>query len=720
MHQISWTLQTFRHLLKECIANKDLLIGKSLYTLYLKSLLPPSTYLSNHFIILYSKCNRLTLAHHAFNQNHEPNVFSFNVLLDAYAKKSLTHIARGLFDQIPQPDAISYNTLITAYADCGDSLNALYLFREMRETGIDMDGYTLSGVITACCNDVNLIRQLHCLAVNYGLDSYVSVKNSFVTYYGKNGFLEEAERVFYGIEIENRDQVSWNTMIVAYGRQREGFKALKLFQEMTHRGIDVDMYTLASVLTAFTCLEDLFGGLQFHANLIKTGFYRNCHVGSGLVDLYAKCGGGMLDCRKIFVEIREPDLVLWNTMISAYSLDEELSEETLDCFRRMQRAGFRPDDCSFVCVIRACSNLSSPSQGKQIHAMTVKSEIPSNQISVNNALVAMYSKCGNLQDARRLFDRMPEHNTVSFNSIIAGYAQHGIKTESLCLFEQMLEIGIAPTRITFISVLSACAHTGKVEEGRRYFDMMKEKFGIEPESEHYSCMIDVLGRAGKLQEAEELIEMMPFSPDSVGWAALLGACRTHGNMELAEKAANQFLQLEPTNATPYIMLANMYSSAGKWEEVTRVRKLMRARGVKKKPGCSWIELNKRIHVFVAEDRYHPMIKEINGYLEEMSMKMKQAGYVPNLRWALVKDDEIREGEKEFKISHHSEKLAVAFGLLSTKDGEPILVMKNLRICGDCHNAIKFISAIARRIITIRDTHRFHCFKEGQCSCGDYW
>ncbi|EEF31782.1 pentatricopeptide repeat-containing protein, putative [Ricinus communis] len=477
MHQISWTLQTFRHLLKECIANKDLLIGKSLYTLYLKSLLPPSTYLSNHFIILYSKCNRLTLAHHAFNQNHEPNVFSFNVLLDAYAKKSLTHIARGLFDQIPQPDAISYNTLITAYADCGDSLNALYLFREMRETGIDMDGYTLSGVITACCNDVNLIRQLHCLAGNYGLDSYVSVKNSFVTYYGKNGFLEEAERVFYGIEIENRDQVSWNTMIVAYGRQREGFKALKLFQEMTHRGIDVDMYTLASVLTAFTCLEDLFGGFQFHANLIKTGFYRNCHVGSGLVDLYAKCGGGMLDCRKIFVEIREPDLVLWNTMISAYSLDEELSEETLDCFRRMQRAGFRPDDCSFVCVIRACSNLSSPSQGKQIHAMTVKSEIPSNQISVNNALVAMYSKCGNLQDARRLFDRMPEHNTVSFNSIIAGYAQHGIKTESLCLFEQMLEIGIAPTRITFISVLSACAHTGKVEEGRRYFDMMKEKFG---------------------------------------------------------------------------------------------------------------------------------------------------------------------------------------------------------------------------------------------------
>ncbi|KAF2295638.1 hypothetical protein GH714_033372 [Hevea brasiliensis] len=279
----------------------------------------------------------------------------------------------------------------------------------------------------------------------------------------------------------------------------------------------------------------------------------------------------------------------------------------------MQRAGYKPDDCTFVCVIRAYSNLSSPSQGKQIHALAMKSDIPSNQISVDNALVAMYSKSGNLQDARRLFDTMLKHNVVSLNSIIAGYAQHGNGMESLLLFKQMLENGIAPTRITFISVLSACAHNGKVEEGKR----------------------------------------------------------KHGNVELAEKAANELLQLEPTNATPYVLLANMYSSAGKWEEA-------------------------------------------------MSMKMKQAGYVPDVRWALVKDDETVEGEREFKIAHHSEKLAVAFGLLSTKDGEPILVMKNLRICGDCHNAIKYISAISGRTITVRDTHRFHCFMEGQCSCGDYW
>ncbi|KAM1362523.1 hypothetical protein ACFX13_028176 [Malus domestica] len=719
MNQFSCNLQSFRHLLKTCIADRDLFTGKALHALYIKSLLPPSTYLSNHFILLYSKCGRLSAARSAFNHTQDPNVFSFNAIINAYAKESHTHIAHQLFDKIPIPDLVSYNTLISAYADRGETEPALSLFAGMRRMGLDMDGFTISAVITGCGDDVGLLRQLHCVVVSGGFDSYVSVNNSLVTYYSKNGFLEEAKRVFL-VTGEVRDEVSWNSMIVAYGQHRQGLKALGLFQEMVRRGFDVDMFTLASVLTAFTCVEDLLGGLQFHAKLIKTGFHQNSHVGSGLIDLYSKCAGGMAECRKVFQEIPLPDLVLWNTMVSGYSQNAEFSEDALHCFRKMQRVGHSPDDCSFVCVISACSNLSSPSQGKQIHALEIKSDIPSNKISVNNALVAMYSKCGNLHDARRLFDRMPAHNTVSLNSMIAGYAQHGIGIESLWLFEHMLQMDIVPTRVTFISVLSACAHTGKVEEGQKYFDMMKEKFGIEPEAEHYSCMIDLLGRAGKLGEAERLIETMPFCPGSIGWATLLGACRTHGNIELAVKASNQLLQLEPLNAAPYVVLSNMFARAGKWEEVSTVRKHMRDRGVKKKPGCSWIEVNKRVHVFVAEEISHPMIKEIHEYLGEMSRKMKQAGYVPDLRWTLVKDDESVQGEREIRLGHHSEKLAVAFGLLSTREGEPLLVVKNLRICGDCHNAIKFISAIAGREITVRDAHRFHCFKDGHCSCGDYW
>ncbi|XP_021274214.1 pentatricopeptide repeat-containing protein At3g49710 [Herrania umbratica] len=719
MTQISWTIQTFRNLLKTCITLRNLLPGKSLHALYIKSLIPSSTYLSNHFILLYAKCGHLAAAHYAFHQTQDPNTFSFNAIIAAYAKESFPFVAHQLFDQIPQPDLVSYNTLISAYADCGKTEPALGLFTKMRELGFEMDGFTLSGVITACLNDLFLLRQLHCFLVFGGFDSYASVNNALLSCYSKEGLLEEAKRVFYGMG-EGKDEVSWNSMIVAYGQHQEGAKALALFQEMVRIGLVVDMFTLASVLTAFTSLKDLLGGFQFHAMLIKTGFHQNAHVGSGLIDLYSKCGGGMSDCRKVFEEVSGPDLVLWNTMISGYSLNEELAEEALECFQEMQRVGYHPDDCSFVNVISACSNLSSPSQGRQIHALTIKSEIP-NRIQVHNALVAMYSKCGNLQDARRLFDRMPEHNTVSLNSMIAGYAQHGIGKESLLLFEQMLERNISPTSITFISVLSACAHTGKLEDGQKFFNIMKEKFGIEPEVEHYSCVIDLLGRAGKLREAERLIETMPFSPGSIGWAALLSASKMHGNIELASKAANQLLQLEPSNAVPYVMLANMYASSGKWEEVATVRKLMRDRGVRKKPGCSWIEVNKRIHVFVAEDISHPMIKEIYDYLEEeMGKKMRLAGYVPDLRWTLVKDDEIEPGEKEIRLGQHSEKLAVAFGLLSTKDGEPILVIKNLRICGDCHNAIKFISAIAGREITVRDTRRFHCFKDGKCSCGDYW
>ncbi|GAB2279593.1 Pentatricopeptide repeat-containing protein At3g49710 [Dionaea muscipula] len=723
MNHISWTQSQFRNLLKTCIAERNLITGKSLQALYIKLFFPPSTYLSNHFILLYSKCGCLSAARTAFDSITCPNVFSYNAIVCAYAKESQPWAAHHLFDQIPHPDIVSYNTLVSAYADRGQTRPALELFSRVRDVGLEMDGFTFSAAITACSADISLITQLHCLANVGGFDCYASVNNALVTYYAKNGCLEEAKRVFEAMS-GIQDQVSWNAMVVAYGQNKQGSKALELFQEMVRRDIDIDMYTLASVLTAFTSLEDLSGGLQFHAQLIKMGFRHNAHVGSGLIDLYAKCGDTIRDCRKLFEEIQEPDLVVWNTMIFAYSQYEDVWEEAVICFRDMQRLGHRPDDCSFVCVISGCFNSSSsPSQGKQIHSLALKSEIPSNKISVDNALVAMYAKCGNLEDAAKLFNRMPGHNIVSLNTMIAGYAQHGVGEEALTLFEQMLKTDrdLVPNNLTFLSVLTACAHTGKLEEGERYFGMMEDEFKIEPEAEHYSCMIDMLGRAGKLGEAEQLIETMPYNPGSVGWAALLCACRKHGNLDLAVKAANHCLQIDPSNAAPYVMLANIYTDVGRWDEVAMVRKLMRERGVSKKPGCSWIEVNKKIHVFVAEDVSHPMIKEVYKYLEEMMMKIKQIGYVPDLRWALVKQhDGIRETEMEIMLAHHSEKLAVAFGLISTRDEEPLLVMKNLRICGDCHNAIKFISTLTRREIRVRDTHRFHSFNDGRCSCRDYW
>ncbi|CAH2064601.1 unnamed protein product [Thlaspi arvense] len=369
MNQTPWKFKSFRDLLLKSVAERDLFTGKSLHARYLKSLVASSTYLSNHFVNLYSKCGRLSYARAAFDSTEEPNVFSYNVIVKAYAKDSKIHIARQLFDEIPQPDTVSYNTLISGYADARETFPAMVLFKRMRELGFEVDGFTLSGLIAACCDRVDLIVQLHCFAVSGGFDAYSSVNNAFVT------------------------------------------------------------------------LDHLIGGRQFHGKLIKSGFHRNSHVGSGLIDFYSKCGGrnGMSESEKVFQEILSPDLVIWNTMISGYSLNEELSEEAVKSFRQMQRIGHRPDDCSFVCVTSACSNLSSPSQGKQIHGLAIKSHIPSNRISVNNSLISMYYENGNLQDARRVFDRMPELNAVSYNCMIKGYAQHGNVTEALLLYQRMLD-----------------------------------------------------------------------------------------------------------------------------------------------------------------------------------------------------------------------------------------------------------------------------------------
>ncbi|RCV25546.1 hypothetical protein SETIT_5G175500v2 [Setaria italica] len=688
----------FVALLTAAAAAGDLLSGASLHTRYAKAHIPPTTFLANHLLLFCSRLALPALARRLFDEMPLPNVFSHNALLAAHAPLR-AH---------PRPGRLA------AFASAL-AADALRLLSTMRRGGLVVDGFTVSSAVSAVTG-IASVAQLHAYAVVSGLGSYVSVRNSLMSGYGKGRLLEEVERVFADMGGSVHNHVSWNCMIAVYGQHGHGRKAMELFQGMARQGFTADACTLASVLSAFATAKDMVAGTGLHCRLIKSKFTRDPHVASGLVDLYAKCGS-VQDTWKAFSEVDKPDLVLWNTLISGYSLHEDFSEEALLSFRAMQRAGFCPDDCSFVCVTSACSNISSPSQGQQQHGLVIKSDIRSNKISVHNAMITLYSRCGNVNEAKMLFDRMTERNTVSYNSIIAGLAQHGHTAEALKFFEGMLNSEFEPTGITFISVLSACAHTGKVDEGWDYFNSMKQKYDIEPCEEHYSCMIDLLARAKKFEEAEELIMKMPFSLSSVGWTSLLGACRTHGNMELGARAAKEILHLSPSNASAPVMLSNMYASAGKWEETAKIRKLMRDQGIRKKPGCSWIELGRAVHIFVANEVSHPRIKEVHRFLEVMSGKMRLAGYVPDVRWALAKD---QAAEGEMRLRHHSEKLAVAFGLMKTKEGEPILVMKNLRICGDCHNAIKIISAITRREITVRDAHRFHCFSDGSCCCGEYW
>ncbi|KAL4181648.1 hypothetical protein AMTRI_Chr12g238390 [Amborella trichopoda] len=715
LHQLS-AINRVRHLARECVRARDLRSGLALHARLLRLPTAPSLlFVFNHLVSLYAKCGRLNQARICFDKIPWPNAFSLNAMLAAYVNEGLVHRARQLFDETPQRDVVSWNTLIAGYARMGYESRALGLLATVIDAHETIDGFMISGAISACSSE-RQGKMVHALGVCLGLTVYVSVSNALITMYSGCGLLGDGIQVFG--EMRERDEVSWNAMIVAYGQHKCGLKALGLFQEMVRVGVRIDMYTLASVLTCYSNLEDLNGGRHFHGLLIKSGFDSNCHVGSGLIDMYSKCGC-VNDAYKVFDSIPCRDLVLWNTMIMGFALNQR-PEEAIGVFRELLRVGFEPDDCTLVCILSACSDLSAPLQGRQVHALVARYEPHlSCHLAVGNALVSMYAKCGGLIDARCLFDRMPEHNAVSCNAMIGGYAQHGQGSEALEIFECMKMWCIKPTEVTFLSVLCACSHTGRVDEGITYFESMTRDYGIEAGLEHYSCLVDLLGRAGRLKEARDVVVNMPFEPNSkaAGWAALLGACRIHGNVELGAEAASQLIALEPQNAAGYVMLSNMHAEARQWKEVAAVRKMMRDKAVKKVPGCSWIEVKNKLHVFVSEDSYHPMINKIYHFLESISGKMRDSGYVPNVRWALAREEDV---EKERRLRHHSEKLAVAFGLMSTGVGVPIMVMKNLRICGDCHNAIKFMSKIVEREITVRDAHRFHCFKEGRCSCGDYW
>ena len=317
----------------------------------------------------------------------------------------------------------------------------------------------------------------------------------------------------------------------------------------------------------------------------------------------------------------------------------------------------------------------------------------------------------------KIFDAMPSRNVVSWNAMIGGYAMHGEAASAVQLFHSMLKCKQKPDMVTFTCVLAACSQAGLTEEGRRYFNEMQKEHGISPRMEHYACMATLLGRAGKLDEAYDLISEMPFEPDGCIWGSLLGSCRVYGNVDLAEVAAEKLFCLEPQNAGNYVLLSNIYASKKMWEGVNRVREMMRDVGLKKEKGCSWIEIKNKVHMLLAGDDSHPMMAAITEKLKQLNIEMRRLGFVPSTDFVL---HDVEEQEKDDILAVHSEKLAVALGLISTSPGTPLRVIKNLRICDDCHEAMKFISSFEGRELSIRDTNRFHHFRDGKCSCGDYW
>ncbi|XP_058081406.1 pentatricopeptide repeat-containing protein At2g03880, mitochondrial-like [Magnolia sinica] len=597
----------------------------------------------------------------------------------------------------------------------GRLARAMEALESMEEKGITPNSSVYSSLLDVCTKKKALRegKFVHYHLQRHGFEREFPLRIKLALMYVSCDSLDQASLIFD--RISKPTVFSWNTMLIAYVQKGLCEKALDLFHVLHQRGLKPDKFTFSTVLKVCCLLDLLELGQQLHGLLVKMGFDQNVVLMSALVVMYAQCGAIEVS-RRVFDEMPQRDVVSWNSMITAYS-EVWRSDDALDLYSQMWADGIKPNETTVVGALRACSRSAYLRQGQKIHAHAIKSGIESN-IYIASTLVDVYVESGVLDDSIDIFNRMKHRNVVTWTAIIAGYGMSGKGHEALTLFHRMMEEGLRPNHITFVAVLSACSHSGLVTEGKDYFNSMSELYGVKPMLEHYSCMVDILGRAGLFDEAVKFIKKMPLEPDCRVWGALLGACRIHCNVGLAEIAAAHLFELEPHNAGNYILLSQIYASTSRWTDAEKMRVLMHERGVKKRAGCSWIEVRDQVHSFTLADTTHPMSEKIYSYLDRLLRKIKDVGYVPDTN--LVGHD-IKDSEKELVLRGHSEKLAIAFGLISyPSKGIPIRITKNLRVCDDCHNATKLISRVTGRDIIARDGNRFHHFSDGVCSCGDYW
>lgn len=497
---------------------------------------------------------------------------------------------------------------------------------------------------------------------------------------------------------------------------------------LSHKTLRPNCFTFPSLFKACGSDPWFHHGPALHTHVLKfLGPPYDHFVQASLINFYAKCGKVSVS-RYLFNQIAEPDLATWNSILAAYAHSScsgsgsisgwaaSLSLEALWLFNEMQNSSIRPNEVSIVALVSACTNLGALSQGTWAHTYVLRNNLKLNRF-VGTALIDMYAKCGCLDLACQLFDQLHARDTLCYNAIIGGLAIHGYGRRALDLYEKMKLEGLAPDDVTFMVTMCACSHVGLVEKGCRVFGSIKEVYGMEPKLEHYGCLVDLLGRAGRLKDAEERVRTMPMKPNAILWRSLLGAAKVHGNLEIGEVALKNLIKLEPETSGNYVLLSNIYASVDRWDDANRVRKLMKDQGIDKVPGSSLVEIGGAMHEFLMGDKTHPHLKEVYLKLEEMNKRLSEYGHKPRTREVLF---DIEEEEKEDALSYHSERLAIAFALIASHSSAPIRIIKNLRVCHDCHVSTKLISSIYEREIIVRDRHRFHHFKDGTCSCSDYW
>lgn len=601
--------------------------------------------------------------------------------------------------------------MISSYIRHERNQDAVFMYKRMLIENVVPDEFTFSSIFRAF-SELKLVnggRAVHGQILVLGLQpGNVYVSCALVDFYAKFGRLREARIAFDSVTA--KDVVLTTALIVGYAQSGEDQQAIGVYREMGSICIKPNDFTFASVLIACGNMEDLNSGRIIHGAILKSGFGSWIAPQTSLLTMYSKCGQ-IEDSLKVFNRIVNPNTVAW-TAIIACLLYSRREEEALLMFRSMILSSVAPNAFTLSTTLSVCSSLALFEQGMLIHAYALKTGLDANRFVISS-LVDTYGKCGHVRMARMVFDTLSVPDLVSLNSLINCYGHSGNGKEAVRLFDRAKRLGVEPNDATYVNVLSACSNSGMLEEGRRIFSLM-----LAPSNDHYACMVDLLGRAGRLEEAGELLSKVQ-KPDKVLWRTLLGTCKIHGKLDMAEWAARKALEFDPRDEGTYILLSNIYASLGRWKEVINIKCKMREMGFKKDPAVSWIHVDKEIHTFMAGDQSHPNGELIYKELGELIEKTKLLGYVPETRFVLQEMDEL---ETERSLFCHSEKLAVAFGVLSSRDTayNSITIFKNLRVCGDCHNWLKLVSKVIGKEIIARDAKRFHHYRDGLCSCGDYW
>ncbi|EXB93624.1 hypothetical protein L484_018009 [Morus notabilis] len=527
------------------------------------------------------------------------------------------------------------------------------------------------------------------------------------------GDIAYARRVFSRIPCPNI--FCWNAMIRGCSNVENPSKeSIYLFKKLIRKGYPgPNTFTLSFVLKACSILSASHEGWQVHTRVLRSGFGSSPFVQTSLVNMYAKCEE-VWDARLVFDEIPERNLVAWSAMIGGYAR-VGLVDASFGLFREMQMAGVVPDQVTMASIVSACTCAGSLYLGRWVHVYAEKKKIEID-LELGTALINMYAKCGWIEKAKAIFRKLSVKDTKAWNSMIVGLALHGLSEEALKAFSMMEEAKVKPDSGTFLGVLFTCGQSSLVSEGRRFWSRMLG-FGTKPSTEHYGCMVDLLCRAGLVEEAHTLVQNMAISPNPVIWRKLLMGCNKSRMLERGELIAERLLELEPLNAENYVLLSSLYASVSQWEKMMLVRAKMKEKRIRPIPACSSIEVNGIIHEFTMGDRSHPEAKELREVLRDISDRIRGVGYKPSIVEIL---HQVINEEKENAHGEHSVRLAIAYGLWKTKAPAVIRVVNSIRICGDCHEVTKIISKIYEREIIVRDRVWFHKFVNGSCTCKDHW